>query len=110
MRTAQITIGTKQYWMCNSLGAQIAIDELPKMESMVKKALYILKILMDAGYTWARKQGQVANEPPEISVLEEDFSDEDLEEWLPVIQKVRFGERNVEAKPSKKAEAEASAG
>lgn len=110
MRTKQITIGGKQYWMCCSLEAQIKIEKLPTMDSVVEKALSIMKILLDAGCKWARKQGQTALTPPELEQLAEDFDETDLEEWVKVIQEVRSGERHVEAKPPKKDEGSPSDG
>lgn len=109
MRTAQIMIGDKLYWLCNNLAANISIDELPVMASMTKKILAVIKILLDNGYLWAKKQGKTANEPPTLEELAENCGDEDLERWMPVVQRVRRGERNVEAQPSKKDEAEQSA-
>lgn len=111
MRTKTITVAGKDYWIAYSAQSEISMEALrrdPAFDMKTHGAEFAFQLLaeeMRAGYRWAQLNGRTANEPPAAADLADMIGREDLFGLLPDLNEIAVGERNVIAKPSKKAKA-----
>lgn len=113
MRTATVEIGGKEYWLSFSLESQMTLEALKKAgtEPQGETTKWFFTLLCEelkAGYKWARRNGENPAEPPKD--LADMIDPDELGALVPVMLKIMQGDRNVIAKPPKKAEAAPSGG
>lgn len=114
MRTLKIKVGDTEYTINRAVSVDLAMESRgmrisdmndPKKIS-TKLLLALLHEMMAAGARWARLNGEPdAPDPPAEAELADMIDDDDLTALIPPMLSVITGERNVIAKPTKKAKA-----
>lgn len=108
MRTKQITLCGKLYWIAFSAQSQMhmeAIRNAPDFDLSKRGAEFAFETLVEelrAGYRYAQLTGQPANEPPTREDLADMIGEDDILAVMGDINEVAVGVRNVQAKPPKK--------
>lgn len=111
MRTREIEIDGKKYWLTFSARSQMGMEALKKdgvtpRDEPTKWFFTLLIEELRAGYRWATRHGWPdANQPPKEEDLEDMLDMDDLGGLTPILLEIMQGERNVVAKPPKKEEA-----
>ena len=109
MRTKQVTVAGKQYWLNWSGRCQVNIEaykRTPGYDPRTHTAETAYRTLyeeMIAGYLWAQKNGMnPANQPPTYDELLDTVGMDEMLDLTPDIMEIMTGVRNVVANPPKK--------
>ena len=113
MRTTKVEILGKEYHLAFSAKSQMAMEQLQASGFDMKKhsTEFFYKLLSEelrAGYRRATLAGEAAEEPPKDEDLVDLLGMEELGALVPTLLKIQQGDRNVQARPPKKAEADQS--
>lgn len=111
MRTKLVNICGTDYWITYSVRCQIEMDAYYRKNGRdtgtvqsLTTLFELLRVELDAGYRWAKKTGATPlNKPPAADDLMDMLTNEDLAGLSADLSEMVLGERNVIAKPPKKA-------
>lgn len=117
MRTKLVNLLGKEYWLAHSAQSQMNLEAFRRQPGFsvathgAQLGFETLCETLRAGYRWAKLTGATpCNEPPAREDLADLLGEDDILAIVPAMNEVVTGERNVEAKPPKKAGAKASDG
>lgn len=111
MRTAKITLAGSEYLIAFSAQSQMNIEALKRQPGFsvqthgAELAFSTLYECLRAGYRYAKLTGMQTPEPPAREILADMIDESDIIDNMELINSVVTGERAVEARPPKKAEA-----
>lgn len=111
MRTAKIELLGKTYMIAYSAQSQMNVEAFRRREGFNARD-YASEVMFNllaeelrAGYNYARLTGETAEKPPEPQALADLLTPQEVQALMPTLTEVMNGERNVQAKPPKKASA-----
>lgn len=110
MRTGRIKINDKEYTICMSTRVMMGLEEnglslegvFADGTKQITNIFTLLHLMMDAGYRWAKMNGEDAEEPPTLDELMDSTAVDQYQDIVAgITMTLADAGRNVEATPPK---------